>query len=42
MLGISKRKRRDHGCAMGKGKCDGETVLSHQAAKEVYLVCIWH
>lgn len=42
MLGISKKKRRDHGCRMGKGKCDRATVLSHQAFKEVHLVCIWH
>lgn len=42
MLGISKKKRRDHGCRMEKGKCDRATVLSHQAFKEVHLVCIWH
>lgn len=41
-FGFSKRERRDHRCGTGKGKHDRETVLSHQAAQEAHLVCIWH
>lgn len=37
MLEISKREMKDSGCGMEKSKCVREMVLSHQAAKEMYL-----
>lgn len=37
MLEISKREMKDSGCGMEKSKRVREMVLSHQAAKEMYL-----